>query len=248
LVLFFKKERLPSWSLHHQEDVTSTQDLAIAAALEGAPARQAYVAARQTAGRGRQGRVWQAPQGNLYFSALLRPAGMAPVPAFWSLMAGIAVHDAIGADTAGLVLKWPNDLLLDGGKVAGVLIDSAMEASGMLDWVVIGVGVNVAHAPALPDRRTSCLAEHGISVTPAVLAEQLMAAIDHWAAQDLLTIRAAWLTRAHPLGTPLRVQRGAEVIDGLFDGLAPDGALLLRGHPPITSGEVTQEARHAAGG
>ncbi len=161
-------------------------------------------------------------------------------------MAGLAVHDALRTQDA--VLKWPNDLLLHGGKLAGVLIDSALTPTGNLDWVVIGVGVNVAHSPDLPGRRTASLAQHGLSDTPAELAERLMAALDRRGRQDLATIRKAWLERAHPRGTKLRVQQAGQVMEGAFDGLAPDGALLLRGHAPITAGEVFQEAHHAAGG
>ena len=182
---------------------------------------------------------------------MLRPGPIAPVPAQWSLMAGVALHDAVASflpNPAKLILKWPNDLLLGGAKLAGVLIDSALTPEGLLDWVVIGVGVNLAEAPALPDRPTACLAAHGVHVTPRDLAERVLALIDLWAARDLLTIRAAWLARAHPAGTALRVQRGAQVIEGVFDGLAPDGALLLRGQPPTTTGDVFLEDTHAAGG
>ena len=137
-----------------------------------------------------------------------------------------------------LLLKWPNDVLLGGGKLAGVLIDSALTPSGKIDWVVIGVGINLAHAPSLPDRPTACLADHGISVGPRAMAERLMATIDHWRAQELPTIRAAWLARAHPIGTHLRVQHGTEIIEGAFDGLAADGALQIRAHGSVIVGEV----------
>jgi BirA family biotin operon repressor/biotin-[acetyl-CoA-carboxylase] ligase len=192
----------------------------------------------------------------LNFSALLRPGGARPVPAHWSLMAGVAVHEAAAAflpDAAALMLKWPNDLMLGGAKLAGVLIDSALRADGTLDWVILGVGVNVAEAPALPDRPTTCLAAHGAAVAPRDLAGRLMDALDRWGAQDLAAIRAAWLDRAHPPGTPLRVQQGGRVLEGIFEGLEADGALKLRGHAPLRQGEVAlgrsgEETPHAAGG
>lgn len=213
--------------------------------------RTAFIAGRQTAGRGREGRVWRAPEGNLNFSALLRPGAIPPVPARWSLMAGIAVYESAAAflpSTGCLMLKWPNDLLLGGAKLAGVLIDSALDAAGLLDWVVMGIGVNVAEAPALPDRPATCLAAHGAAVTPLVLAGRLMAALDHWGGQDLADIREAWLARAHPPGTPLRVQQGGRVIEGVFEGLGPDGGLMLRGHGATSHGDVFLEGTHAAGG
>jgi BirA family biotin operon repressor/biotin-[acetyl-CoA-carboxylase] ligase len=242
---------MPAWRVDHHDELPSTQDAAIAAATAGAPGRLAVLAARQVAGRGREGRVWRAPEGNLNFSAMLRPPPAAPVPAHWSLMAGVAVHDAVAsflASPAKLMLKWPNDLLFGGAKLAGVLIDSALTPDGMLDWVVIGIGVNLAEAPALPDRLTACLADAGIEVAPAALADRVMALLDRWGAQDLAAIRAAWLARAHPAGTPLRVQQGGQVIEGVFDGLTPDGRLILNGQPLAAFGDVFLEAPDAAGG
>ncbi len=166
-------------------------------------------------------------------------------------MAGVAVHDAVASflkTPAKLMLKWPNDLLFGGAKLAGVLIDSALAPDGTLDWVVIGIGVNLAEAPALPDRLTACLADSGIQVAPAALAERLMALLDRWGAQDLAVIRAAWLARAHPAGTPLRVQQGDQVLEGSFDGLAPDGRLILNGQPLAAFGDVFLEESDAAGG
>jgi BirA family biotin operon repressor/biotin-[acetyl-CoA-carboxylase] ligase len=239
-----------TWRLSCCESLPSTQDAAIAAAQAGA-SHLAILAARQTAGRGRNGRVWRAPEGNLNLSILLRPGAIPPVPARWSLLAGLAVHDAatvVLPSPAALMLKWPNDLLLAGAKLAGVLIDSALTSDGALDWVVIGIGVNIAEAPDLPDRATTCLAAHGADTTPHALAKLLLDALDRRLATGLADIRESWLARAHPPGTPLRAQQGGRVIQGLFEGLAPDGSLLLQGHPPLLAGEVTLEASHAAGG
>ncbi len=232
------------------DSLPSTQDAAIEAAQRGEH-RVAILAARQPAGRGREGRVWRAPEGNLNLSVLLRPGAIPPVPARWSLMAGLAVHDAAAAvlpPHAALMLKWPNDLLLAGAKLAGVLIDSALTQDGQLDWVVIGIGVNIAEAPDLPDRATTCLAAHGASTTPQDLAQRVLAALDQRLTAPLADISDAWLARAHPPGTPLRVQHAGHVIHGLFEGLAPDGSLLLQGHSKLLGGDVTLEASHAAGG
>ena len=245
MVLFFKKEHLPPWSLEQHKNVRSTQDLATTAAQNGAVSRHAYLAERQSAGRGRQDRVWESEAGNLYLSALLRPSHAAPVPAFWSLMAGLAVQDTAQSFLPSgprAMLKWPNDVLLEGGKLGGVLIDSALGGAGTLDWVVIGAGVNLAHAPSLPDRPTSCLAQYGAKVAPRAFAERLLAGFDRWVAMDLAAIRAAWLERAHPPGTLLRVRHAGQVMEGAFDGLAEDGALMLRGHAPMRTGEVMHDA------
>jgi BirA family biotin operon repressor/biotin-[acetyl-CoA-carboxylase] ligase len=236
--------------VHGLDEAPSTQDLAIAAAKAGAPHRSAYLAARQTAGRGRDGRVWRAPEGNLNLSVLLRPGAARLIPAQWSLMAGVALHDAItlsAAPRADLTLKWPNDLLLGGAKLAGILIDSALTPAGTPDWIVIGIGANLRHAPALPDRPTTSLAAHGIHITAAALATNLLHSLDHWSDQPLAIIIQAWLTSGHPPGTPLRVRQGARMIDGLFETLAADGSLILRGHSPIQSGEITLPAPTAEG-
>ncbi len=214
----------------------STQDLALAAAQAGERGPVVFMADRQTAGRGRGGRAWEAPSGNLNFSAMLRPGAMALQAAHWSLLAGVAVFDAVAAympGTSGLMLKWPNDLLLDGAKLAGVLIHSAVTPAGLVDWVVIGVGVNIAAAPALPQRPTACLADAGIAVVPETLAGTLASQLAKWCEAPTAEIRQAWLKRAHAIGTTLRVSQGNRVIEGTFLGLAEDGSLRL-GHPNST--------------
>jgi BirA family biotin operon repressor/biotin-[acetyl-CoA-carboxylase] ligase len=191
------------------------------------------------AGRGRAARVWAAPAGNLNFSALLRPPGEALVAGAWSLLAGVAVFEAAASFGAGgLMLKWPNDLMLGGGKVGGVLIDSALGADGLVDWVVIGVGVNLVAAPEVAGRATSCLADAGVRVAAEDFAARLMEALDRWRGAGFAAVRAAWLQRAHPVGTRLRVQRGDEVIEGAFQGLTEDGRLRLAGAADTASGEV----------
>jgi len=172
---------------------------------------------------------------------VLRPAPAPLLPAAWSLLAGVAVYDAVAPHVqpvAGLMLKWPNDLLLAGAKLAGVLIDSSLAPDGSLEWVVIGVGVNLATAPAIEGRATTCVAAHGATVQPALLAEAMMAALDRWRAVEFATVRQAWLDRAHPPGTRLRVQRGYEVLEGAFLGLTQDGRLRLDGAGDAASGDV----------
>jgi BirA family biotin operon repressor/biotin-[acetyl-CoA-carboxylase] ligase len=235
---------VPGWQWRHLREVASTQDLAIAAGQGGEAAPLVITADRQTAGRGRGGRAWQAPEGNLNFSALLRPGPVPLQAAAWSLLAGVAVYNAVAVhmpDASGLMLKWPNDLLLGGAKLAGVLIDSALTPSGRIDWVVIGVGVNIAHAPALPDRPTACLEDAGIKLAPETLAATLISQLDHWMAAGPKAVRAAWLQHAHPLGTALHVHQGDRMAEGTFAGLAEDGSLLLAGAAGATavvSGDV----------
>jgi BirA family biotin operon repressor/biotin-[acetyl-CoA-carboxylase] ligase len=232
----------PHWRLHVVEELPSTQDAAMQAARAGDPGKLAIMGRRQTAGRGSRGRVWQAPAGNLNFSALIRPGARAAVQGEYPLLAGLALYDAIAPllpAARGLMLKWPNDLLLDGAKLAGILIDSAVTAYGALDWVVIGIGVNIAAAPDIPGRRTTSLAAAGGATTPEELAPGLAHALDRWLAAGFADIRATWLARAHPIGTRLAIQNRETMVEGAFAGLAPNGGLLLAGHDaPITIGEI----------
>lgn len=197
-------------------------------------------AERQTAGKGRLGRQWVSEPGNLYASTLvhLRPAD--PQPATLALVAAVALHRAVSVflpDAARL--KWPNDLLIGDAKLSGILLERCDDA------VVVGIGVNLAHHPDLPDRATTGLAAAGAVVTAAafldVLAEAFGRWLTVWRGQGLAAVRDAWLAGAHPVGTALSVRLpDGSTRDGLFDGLDADGALILR----LASGE--RHVIHAA--
>jgi BirA family biotin operon repressor/biotin-[acetyl-CoA-carboxylase] ligase len=184
------------------------------------------VADRQTAGRGRLGRGWNDGQGNFMGSTVVHLTAGDPSPATLALVAGVALAKAVAALAPGLdaQLKWPNDLLIDGAKCAGIL----MERTG--NSVVIGIGVNLVAAPELPDRPTATLAASGAAIDRDRFAEGLAIAMTDavwtWRQEGVTSIVRAWLPQAHPVGTPLRVSE--QGIDGFFDGLAPDGALRLR--------------------
>lgn len=198
-------------------------------------------AERQTRGRGRQGRAWASPPGNLYASTLVRLRAVDPPPASLGLLAAVALEEAarVYLPGDGLLLKWPNDLLLDGAKLSGVLLERVGDA------VVVGIGVNLAQHPDLPDRPVTSLAAHGVDVAPADFAETLAEGfarwVGTWRGQGLPPVRARWLERAHPAGTALtvRLPDGGDE-QGLFAGLDADGALLLR----LADGRV--RAIHAA--
>ena len=150
-----------------------------------------------------------------------------PAPSL-ALVAAAALEETTGqlVDAAKLRLKWPNDLLLGAAKVSGILLERADDA------VVIGVGVNLAHHPALSDRATTSLAEHGAAVTPADFAERLAgmfaAWLFLWRRDGLAPVIARWTERAHPPGTRLAATLpDGEVVDGTFVRLAADGALVL---------------------
>lgn len=221
--------------LECHEALPSTQTLVTRLAAEGAPEGLAVLARRQTAGRGTQGRAWQGASGNLHLSVLLRPTEALRLAPQWSLLAVVALADAVAPllpDPAVLSVKWPNDLLLDGAKAAGILTESASDGAGGIAWVVFGIGVNLADAPAVPGRRTASLAGLGLDApAPEVFAADLLAAIGRRRAQRAANgfgpIRDAWLARGPTAGAPLAIRCQDAEIAGRFAGLAEDGRLLL---------------------
>ena len=185
-------------------------------------------AERQTGGRGRLGRSWVSPPGNLYASTLVHIRPSDPPAATLALAAAVALEETVSAYAPGMaMLKWPNDLLIHGAKVSGILLERAGDA------VVVGIGVNLAHHPTDTDRRATSLAAHNVAVAPEDFVETLVEAfarwIERWRGQGVDLIRRRWVAVAHPIGTPLNVRLpDGPAIDGLFDGLDADGALILR--------------------
>jgi BirA family biotin operon repressor/biotin-[acetyl-CoA-carboxylase] ligase len=201
----------------------STNDDVAALAREGAPEGAWLRAERQSGGRGRQGRAWQSPPGNLYASTLVRLApGDPPAPTL-ALVAAVALHEAASLHASCIQIKWPNDLIVHGAKLAGILLERHDDA------VVIGFGVNLAYHPDLPDRPATSIASlAGAAPDPARFAETLAEIfarwLPRWRGEGIAPIRKAWLAAAHPAGTALSTSDG----DGLFDGLDETGALRLR--------------------
>ncbi len=225
----------PGFRLEIHEALPSTQDPLTRLAAAGEPEGLAYLARRQTAGRGTQGRAWEGPVGNLHLSVLLRPDEPVRLAPQWSLLAAVAVADALLPllpDPAALRLKWPNDLLLNGAKAVGILTESAPDAQGRIAWIVFGIGVNLAHAPSVPGRVTASLAGLGIAPpAPEDVAASLLAALDRRRrqrdAEGFGPIRDAWLARGPAIDAPLVIRRQGVEIPGRFAGLADDGSLRL---------------------
>ena len=224
----------PGWRLRVEESLPSTSDLLLRLAAAGEPEGLAVLAHRQTAGRGREGRGWQSPPGNLYLSLLLRPDAPARDAPVWALLAAVALAEALEADLpsdAALRLKWPNDVLLRGRKLAGVLCESAAREDGRVDWLVIGFGANLAVAPVLPDRPTACLAEITSPPAPEDLACRILRSMEAWRARLRASgparLIAAWQSRGPEPDAPLTLRTGAGETTGRYRGLDRDGALLL---------------------
>ncbi|WP_374405514.1 biotin--[acetyl-CoA-carboxylase] ligase [Pelagerythrobacter sp.] len=188
------------------------------------------VADRQVAGRGRQGRPWSDGAGNFMGSTVLRPGAGDPPAHTLTLAVALALYEALLpllADPQALTIKWPNDLLLGGAKLSGILLEREGTA------VVIGIGVNLAQAPELPDRPTMALSRLGPAPDRDAFALSLAAAFDReierWRTFGTEPLIRRWLAAAHPVGTPLKVHdAGGTAIPGTFEGLAPDASLLLR--------------------
>jgi BirA family biotin operon repressor/biotin-[acetyl-CoA-carboxylase] ligase len=196
--------------------------MADASAVEG----RWLVALKQQAGKGRQGRAWLSGPGNFFGSTLVKLREGDPPAQSLSIAAGLALVEAI--DTAipaqPLMLKWPNDAMLLGKKLAGILLERSGER------VAVGFGVNLASAPVLPDRQSAAL---GGPVAPQAFAPLLAGSFARllrlWRTSEPALLVQAWLARAHPTGTRLTVHSSAnETVSGRFDGLELDGALRLR--------------------
>jgi BirA family biotin operon repressor/biotin-[acetyl-CoA-carboxylase] ligase len=229
------------------DSLGSTNAEALARARAGEHGPLWITAATQESGRGRRGKDWTSPPGNLYSSVLLTdPAPPALAPQL-SFVAALALHDAV-ADCAPqlgplLTVKWPNDVLLGGAKIAGILIEAE---SGPPFAAVIGMGVNCASHPADTAWPATDLAIAGAHVTPEALLRALAAAMQtrlaQWdRGQGFAAIRSAWLRRAAGLGQEIRVRLPEHEFSGIFDGLDEAGRLLVRGEDGITAvtaGEV----------
>jgi BirA family transcriptional regulator, biotin operon repressor / biotin---[acetyl-CoA-carboxylase] ligase len=261
------------------ETIGSTSTEALERAKAGDPGQLWVVAKAQTSGRGRRGRAWETAKGNLAASLLLRlslpPAQIATL----GFVAGLALDAAIrtcgftsssgtgaGHPDLGLLrvrLKWPNDVLIEGAKVAGILLQATPNGAGQSS-VVIGIGVNVVHAPeGLPYPATSLAASRGTGS-----AEELFGALsDAWVSEQAAWeegrgfdgIRRRWLERAAGLGASIAVRVGADVWRGVFETIDEDGMLVVRAADgsarKVAAGEVhfgaiatAGQEQHASGG
>lgn len=190
------------------------------------------VTRRQTAGKGRQGREWFDGEGNFMGSSVVELRDGDPLPASLGFVAALAVWDAANAgsrESARLQVKWPNDVLLDGGKLSGILLELVGK------WIVVGIGVNLKRAPQLPDRKTSALADLGIDPALEDFAGILTSRFEHWLEQwrksGLRPLLDTFLARSiHSSGSAVTVHdTDASRITGTFAGLEEtDGALRLR--------------------
>lgn len=208
----------------------STNDDMKMLAREGAPEGTWLRAERQTGGRGRMGRVWQGEGGNLFCSTLVRLGSRDPSPATLAFVAAVTVHevlsDFVGANV--LTIKWPNDIMANGAKLCGMLLERVDDA------VIVGIGVNVVSAPELADRATTSLRALGASGADAAsvlepLANRFPEYMARWRTYGVEPVIRLWTERAHPRGTALLVKLpDGSTLGGQFESLDETGALILR--------------------
>jgi BirA family biotin operon repressor/biotin-[acetyl-CoA-carboxylase] ligase len=220
-----------------RDSVDSTNRLALELAREGAAEGTVVIADRQTAGRGRLQRAWQSPAGcNLYLSVILRPEVPPEDLAQVTLLAGVAAAEAVAAVCPeGLSIKWPNDLLIRGRKVCGILTEMRTEAGRHALVVGIGLNVNIGRQdfdPGLRQSATSLREETGRLISREEMAVVLCGRLGFWydtfLAEGFEPVRREWLARSAMVGQRARVLFRDEVQEGIVTGIDRDGALLIR--------------------
>lgn len=231
-----------AFDVRHYDSIGSTNDEATRLAREGAAHGTVVHADEQTAGRGRLSRRWLSPPGNVYLSVVLRPGLPVARTVEIGFVAALAVADAVDAllpRQLRSTLKWPNDVLLRDGKIAGILSDQADDA------LILGIGLNVLQAPSGMSHQVSTIVGCGGLATVDGARDRLLTSLaswfDIWQQEGFAPIRAAWLARAHPIGSSLNVRLGEHFVAGTFAGIDDDGALLLDtsdGRLRIVAGDV----------
>jgi BirA family biotin operon repressor/biotin-[acetyl-CoA-carboxylase] ligase len=220
----------------------------------GVPGPEWTLALHQTKARGRRGRAWAMPEGNFAASLLMRPRSTPADAALRSFVAALALREAFiaaGCDTGRIALKWPNDVLLNGGKVAGILLESAGDGRGGISHLVVGVGVNLAAAPdpsqVEPGALTpvSLKAETGIDIAPEAFLDVLAPAFDRierqFATYGFAPIRTAWLQGAARLGETITARLPGEEVTGVFRDVDLGGNIVMEtasGRRAIAAAEI----------
>jgi BirA family biotin operon repressor/biotin-[acetyl-CoA-carboxylase] ligase len=233
------------YQLFHHEVLESTNDTAKAMAREGMAHGSVIVADHQSRGRGRRGNQWTSFAGNLYISLILRETIAVKHAGQLSFLAAVALADAVSPllkPDCRLEQKWPNDVWLNGGKLAGILLESESLPSGGLDWLVIGMGVNVS---AAPDDGAILKGVTLSDISAQEIAEQFLIRLTkrlvEWRADGFSPVRKAWLAKARGLESRITVRLPRSEVHGIFKGIDEDGCLILdtdNGQQKIASGDV----------
>ena len=242
--------RLPaSYRLVPHDTIGSTNDEAKRLARGGAEEGTLVWALEQTAGRGRRGRGWASPPGNLYASLILRPRCPVDQAAQLGFIAALAIGDTLSSICGrreGLSYKWPNDVLLRGRKLAGILLETELGEGEAPKFVVVGVGINLVSSPRDTEFPATSMAEEDLGiVSPSGAIEGFASHFQAWEGcwrqEGFAPIRAAWRARAIALGEPIRVRLEPATLHGRFIDIDQQGALLLENAGElrrVTAGEI----------
>jgi BirA family biotin operon repressor/biotin-[acetyl-CoA-carboxylase] ligase len=224
--------------------VSSTNSALRERAMAGESEGLVLRADRQSTGRGRRGRGWESPPGNLYVSLLLRPSGTPAFGATLGFVAAVALGVVLRDLTPAQILhKWPNDLLIDGRKMTGLLLEAGTKPDGGLDWLVLGMGVNiVSHPETGLYPTTDLVASGGPALSPRALLDRFLGTFaplyEQWRKSGFMTVRDAWLEHAAGLGAEIVARLEREEVVGHFADLDPDGTLVMA----LESGETRRIA------
>jgi len=222
------------WSFEIYPTLDSTQSHVKSLAEQGANDRVFVQALQQTSGHGRHGRAWISPVGNFYGSFILRPKKpLAEIPQL-ALVVGVALAYMVAQYTdQEIILKWPNDVLVNGKKCAGILLEIVDDA------IVVGIGVNVASAP---DDAFALGAGIDLIDVRDKFIRAFQARYDAWLSGDFPAIRTAWLERGQQIGAKISVKHGAHIIEGHFEGLDLAGNMMIKNRAgkmqTLSSGDV----------
>ncbi|MDI2090371.1 biotin--[acetyl-CoA-carboxylase] ligase [Commensalibacter oyaizuii] len=238
-----------TWQVEHYPTLPSTNDYCIEQARLDNRSNLAVLADSQTTPRGSRGRQWVEPTGNLALSFLYWPSFSIKKVHWVPFVASLALYDAVinlCGNQHELCIKWPNDLLFNNKKIAGILIESHIEYPCHLKWLVLGFGVNIFSAPLLSDRVVGCLKDFIVDPpTPKQLAEHVGVSLSYWlqclSSEKESLIRDEWSKRSIKIGTPLVVTIANNQYQGVYNGIDEKGFLLLKTPTKmehISAGEV----------
>ena len=233
------------WRVQVLGTTPSTQDVVRGLAETGEPEGLAVQSLQQTRGRGRHGNDWVSPMGNLYLSLLLRPSCRADKAAQMAFVVALALSDAMDEvieDGYVKTLKWPNDILIGGKKVSGILLETKLDKHGRVDYLIVGTGVNIFAPPEGAEGLDRIKKERlAVNTFRDLYLQKLRTYYIEWQDKGFAPVREAWLKQAHGLGGTMTIRLPETSYEGTFDGIDDSGALIatVNGERKIfTAGDV----------